>query len=360
MCTKAVYLSNILINNSKTSVKNTLYESKRSLTTKLIYNNYGNPSDVVNKVTENTPEPGKNEVLIEMLAAPINPVDINLIQGKYPIKKPLPAVAGYEGTGRIIKLGEKVETFQVGDHVIPVEYNLGTWRSHLLVHQNVLKKLPRDLPPAVASILMVNPLTVYRMLKDFVTLQLGDTVIQNGSNSSCGQLVIQLCKFWGFKTINIVRSRENIDELKHELKKLGANYVLTEEELRSTDLFKSGEIKKPNLGLNCIGGKSSSELLRKLDYSGTLVTYGGMSTQPVTIPVSALIFKNIKFVGFNVNRWNANCSKEERDRTLDELISMFLNGQLTSPAYTSIHLDNFKEALHVGFSNKKYIFEIKK
>lgn len=62
--------------------------------------------------------------------------------------------------------------------------------------------------------LNVNPCTAYRMLKDFVNLKSGDTVIQNGANSAVGQFVIQLCKIFGYKSINIVRDRTDIDCLK--------------------------------------------------------------------------------------------------------------------------------------------------
>lgn len=79
---------------------------------------------------------------------------------------------------------------------------------------------------------MVNPSTAYRMLKDFVTLTPGDVVIQNGANSAVGRAVIQIAKIMDVTTVNVVRSRENIAELKQELQGLGADYVWTEEELR--------------------------------------------------------------------------------------------------------------------------------
>lgn len=70
------------------------------------------------------------------------------------------------------------------------------------------------------------------MLKDFVNLQPGDAVIQNGGNSACGQNVIQLCRIFNYTSISIVRSRPDIEQLKSYLKSLGANYVFTEEEIR--------------------------------------------------------------------------------------------------------------------------------
>jgi mitochondrial enoyl-[acyl-carrier protein] reductase / trans-2-enoyl-CoA reductase len=83
-----------------------------------------------------------------------------------------------------------------------------------------------------AATMSVNPCTAYRMLKDFVPLKSGDVVIQNGANSAVGQCVIQMCRAEGIKSVNIVRNRPDVDQLKRELQDLGADFVLTEEELR--------------------------------------------------------------------------------------------------------------------------------
>lgn len=73
------------------------------------------------------------------------------------------------------------------------------------------------------------------MLHDFVFLNKGDVIIQNGANSACGQNVIQLARIFGYQTVNIIRNRSepDLENLKNHLKSLGARYVLTEEELRS-------------------------------------------------------------------------------------------------------------------------------
>lgn len=106
---------------------------------------------------------------------------------------------------------------------------------------------------------------------------LGDVIIQNGANSAVGQYVIQLCSAWDIQSVNIIRDRPNVENLKEYLKSLGADYVLTEKELRSTELFKSKKLDKPQLALNCVGGEIATEMLRHLDKGGYFVTYGGMS-----------------------------------------------------------------------------------
>lgn len=106
---------------------------------------------------------------------------------------------------------------------------------------------------ACAAMIGVNPPTAFRMLKDFEFLKPGDLVVQNGGNSAVGQMVIQLCREFRLKSISVVRDRENITELKQQLKSLGDNNttVLTDEEFRNTKGIYA------QLALNCVGGKVS-------------------------------------------------------------------------------------------------------
>lgn len=75
---------------------------------------------------------------------------------------------------------------------------------------------------------------------------------------------------------------------------LGADVVLTEEEVRKTQLFKTNKLPAPKLALNGICGQSAVEVMRHLAHSGVMVTYGAMSREPLTVPASALIFKVIE------------------------------------------------------------------
>lgn len=335
----------------------------RRFASKLVYSEYGDPIKVIHKEKEDVLEPETKQVLIKMLAAPVNPADINTIQGKYPSKPPLPAVPGNEGVGVIEKVGPEVEGLCEGDHVVPLTNNLGTWRTHLVLPTNNILKVPKNLGLVEAATLTVNPCTAYRMLRDFIPLKPGDTVIQNGANSACGQNVIQICRSWGVRTVNVVRSRPDIEKLKSYLMDLGATHVLTEEEVRSTDIFKAGKVDKPKLALNCVGGKSALEIMRYLQNGCPIVTYGGMSREPVTVPTSALIFKDIKVRGFWMTRWSKEKSDSvERIEMFEELISMMTNNDLRGPVYEMIKFDNYTEALMntmtvKGMIGKKFILD---
>lgn len=175
-----------------------------------------------------------NDVLIKLLASPINPADINMIEGKYAILPPsLPATFGNEGVFQVIDHRASDDQVKPGDWVLPKKLEWGKWRSYGIVSINDLIKVPSDIAVESAATLSVNPCTAYRLLKDFVTLEKGDTVIQNGGNSSVGQIVIQLGKLWNINVVNIVRNREQgMQELVDYLKSLGAEHIYVEEDLR--------------------------------------------------------------------------------------------------------------------------------
>ena len=302
-----------------------------------------------------------DQVLIKMLAAPINPADINTIEGKYPIKPPLPAVPGSEGVGQVIGKGANVKNIEEGDHVIILKQSTGTWQTHMQMESRYVKKVPKQLDIIQAATLKVNPCTAYVMLKKFCDLQPRDTVIQNGANSICGQFVIQLCKNWGFKTINIIRDRPNVHELIDELKSLGADVVVTEEELRTSEQLKT--LPKPRLALNCVGGKNALEMARKLDDGGIIVTYGGMSRAPVPMPASFL-FKDLKFLHFWLTKWSeSDDHREAQNAMLDDLIQMVLSKKIRTPSnFCFVDFNNFQEALEQlsnisGKIGKKFVLK---
>ncbi|KAL1965435.1 hypothetical protein VTN77DRAFT_5691 [Rasamsonia byssochlamydoides] len=293
----------------------------------LVYSQYGEPKDVLSLHNHSIAAPYGTQVNIRLLAAPLNPADMNQIQGVYPAKPPfettlgtpkLSAVAGNEGAFEVISTGSEVKSLSKGDWVIMKRTGQGTWRTHAQMDESQLIKVEdkTGLTPLQVGTVSVNPVTAYRMIKDFCDwdwLRSGEEwLIQNGANSGVGRAAIQLAREWGIKTLNVIRERSNPEEteaLKKDLLDLGATAVVTESELLSAD-FKNivheltNKGKEPiRLGLNCVGGKSATALAKTLAPGSHLVTYGAMSKQPVSLPSGLLIFKNIVFDGFWVSQW---------------------------------------------------------
>ncbi|XP_060114492.1 enoyl-[acyl-carrier-protein] reductase, mitochondrial [Heteronotia binoei] len=314
----------------------------------LVYEKHGEPDRVLQLKDVSLPELGASGVHVRMLAAPINPSDINMIQGSYAVLPDFPAVGGNEGVGEVVQVGSNVTSLKPGDLVIPADAGLGTWRTEAVFEVEKLLKIPPDIPLMSAATLGVNPCTALRMLSDFVTLKPGDSVIQNAANSGAGQAVIQIAAAKGIKTINVVRDRPNFQELSDRLKSLGADCVITEEALRKPemkDLFQ--KIPKPLLALDAVGGKNATEMLRHLQHKGTMVTYGGMSKQPVMIPVSVLIFKDVRLRGFWMTQWKKDNAqnKEKLSGMIADLCALIRKGQLAAPACQEVPLPDYQIAL---------------
>src|SRR5476651_636774 len=190
-----------------------------------IYETHGNPAEVLRIVDQPWPKPAPEEVIVKMAAAPINPADLNSIEGKYPVRPPLPATPGMEGAGIVVERGSAVRNLAVGTQVI-LPHGLGTWREAGAVAAEKLVSVPAGIEPIQAAMLKVNPITAWRMLHDFVSLPPGDWLIQNAANSAAGRAVIQISRELGWKTVNIVRRPELVAELQAE----GSDVVLVDGE----------------------------------------------------------------------------------------------------------------------------------
>lgn len=259
-----------------------------------------------------------------------------------------------------------MKSLKPGDLIVPYSTGLGTWRSHAVFKEDDVMKVPTNIPLPEAATITVNPCTAYRMLKDFVNLKEGDTVIQNGANSACGQNVFQICKALNVKSVGIIRDRPDADKLVSYLKSLGASEVLTEEQCRSTKLFKSNQLPKPKLALNCVGGKNALEMSKHLDHYGIMVTYGGMSREPVLVPTSSLIFKDIQFRGFWMTRWKEQKGRsDEAQQMFNDLIKMIENSQLKAPNHELVPFANYQSAIEnalnmQGFAGAKLMLDFRK
>jgi trans-2-enoyl-CoA reductase len=325
------------------------YEQAKALT----FQKYGEPKDILSLHGHSISPAHSNLLTLRFLASPINPADINQLQGVYPSKptfttslgtaEPI-AVGGNEGVAEVISAGDKVKGFQRGDWVIQKVPGFGTWRTHAQTTENGLLKIENTdgITPVQAGTVSVNPCTAYCMLKNFSDMQAGDWFIQNGANSGVGRAAIQLGKLWGYKSINVVRDRgEGLDALKQELKDLGADVVITDSELQSSEMkdkvatWTNGGREKIKLGLNCVGGKPVGAMAKQLSSEAHLVTYGAMSKQPVTLPTGLLIFKNIHFDGFWVSKWSER-NPEEKKIMVHDVLDLYRQGKFKDTPYDEV------------------------
>jgi trans-2-enoyl-CoA reductase len=323
--------------------------------TAAVYETHGNPADVLRIESRPWPTPVQGEAVVKLQAAPINPADLNQIEGKYPIRAELPATPGFEGAGVVVDLGGNGTNLTAGALVI-LPHNVGTWRDAVAVKADELVAVPAGIEPVHAAMLKINPMTAWRLLHDYVDLQRGDWLIQNAANSAAGQAVIQIAHELGYKTVNVVRRTELIDELRE----LGGDVLLLDDENLRQQVKSETNGAPIRLGLNAVGGDSALRLANCLAPESTLVTYGAMSLQPLKIPNGLLIFKDLRFRGIWINKWYDNATKQERMQAFRSLFEMARRGLLKTKVEKAYPLMEAKAAVTRAAQGKrsgKIIFE---
>ncbi|KAI9064131.1 NAD(P)-binding protein [Trametes sanguinea] len=298
----------------------------------VVFTANGNPAEVLRVQSYDPPSSlSPDSVQVRFRLSPINPSDINVVQGVYPatpMKMQLGGedvnVGGNEGVAEIVEVGSEVTGLKKGDWVISAKPQVGTWSSFRTLRAEDVIKLPAGgLSEVNAATITVNPPTAYNMLHEFVHLKEGDWVLQNGANSAVGQAVIQIAARKGIKTINFVRNRPDLDHLMNKLAQLGATQVFTYDALSDKSLaqhVKQWTSKSPiRLMLNCVSGPDTTAMTRLLGDNAHIVSYGAMSKKPLSLPTSLFIFKNLCAQGFWQSRWYQQHSRQERENLMKTL-----------------------------------------
>jgi NADPH:quinone reductase-like Zn-dependent oxidoreductase len=307
---------------------------------------FGDPVEGLEFVDIQEPAaPGPGQALIGVEFSPIDLSDLLVVSGAYPFRPNLPSVIGNEGVGRILAVGPGVENVAVGDRVLTPLYGLA-WAERIVVPAEGLFALPADVDPQQLAMLTINPPTAGLLLSEFVDLAPGDWVVQNAANSGVGRAVIAFAKACGFKTINLVRRPELIDELKA----LGGDLVIMDGP-EGLELVKATlGTAAPRLALDGVGGSSAAVLIDLLGHDGTLVAYAALGKAPITISAMALIFKRISVRGFFL-------SDPEHAAKIQPLVAeaaeLLRSGRLHAPVAATYPLSAIKDAVaHVQRGGK--------
>jgi trans-2-enoyl-CoA reductase len=248
-------------------------KGKRLFATAATHRVFGVPQDILKVETVNDITKIKeDEVAMKFLASPINPSDLNMVEGVYGIKPALPAVGGNEGVAVVTSIGSNVKKISVGDWVIPFKAGFGCWRTEAVGTEDNLIKIGNDIPAAYAATLAINPSTAYRLLRDFEILKPGDVIMQNGANSMVGLAVIQMAKLMGIRTINVIRSdRPETENILRLLGNLGGDVNVTDDQVNTYSFNEIlADLPPCKLAFNCIGGETATEMIRCLSPGSTI------------------------------------------------------------------------------------------
>jgi NADPH:quinone reductase-like Zn-dependent oxidoreductase len=307
---------------------------------------HGEPRDVL-RFVEHAPEaPGPGEVVIRMEAAAMHIADVRTVQGALGLAKPLPRAPGYEGVGRVARVGAGVTRWRVGDRAFP-PIGSGTFREEVRVAADAALPAPEG-DAAQLAFLTVNPPTAWCLLEDFVPLAAGDWVVQNCANSNVGRYLAVLARLRGVRTVNVVRRPDSVDELRA----LGGDVVLVDGPDLAARVRAVTGGAAIRLGIDAVAGAGTQRIAECLADGGRVVCYGAMSQQPCALDFYFLLFRDVSLCGFSTTRQMATRAPEAQRALYARLAGLVADGTLEAriaAEYDLAHgVEAFEHALRVG------------
>ena len=255
------------------------------------------------------PEPRSGEVLIRVVAAPINPSDYGEWYRSSPSKYPL--TMGKEGCGIIVKSGGGLATyrFSVGAKVgfIGLKGRQGSYSEYVTIAATGCFPMPDGVPIEDCASFFVNPYTAIGIIDTAKNKEGNSAFVHTAAASQLGQMIVKLAPEENVTVINVVRRKEQAEMLK----KIGADHiVITGSSTDDTDIAKwKEELRKKieEFGATCafdaVSGRMTGDLLDCMPTKGTVFTYGGLAGKAGNINPSDLIYREKKLKGFFLTSW---------------------------------------------------------
>jgi NADPH:quinone reductase-like Zn-dependent oxidoreductase len=262
------------------------------------YIKYGLPSDVVHVEDVERPVPKDNEVLIEVRADSVNPLDGALMKGRpymarilTGLRKPKITRLGVDAAGQVEAVGRNVTQFKRGDEVFgscirdPLESGVRVWdcqgafAEYVCAPESTLAMKPDCVTFEQAASAPVPAFTALQGLRDKGHIQAGQKVLINGAAGGVGTFAVQIAKSFGAGVTGVCSTR-NVEMVRS----LGADHVID----YTREDFTQGE-QRYDLLFDCVGNHSLSASIRVLNPKGILIMVGERTGRGMTGLVARLI-----------------------------------------------------------------------
>lgn len=318
----------------------------------LIFRQTGEPKNVLELAEISTPPLAAGEALVRVLLTPINASDLHMVRGRYGRQPELPASPGIEAVGIVEALGSGAQGPTVGTRVIFID-TWNTWREQIVCPAEKLVPVPDGLDDAAAAASYINPLTAWALTLSTHKLKEGDWLLQTAAASSVGKFVLQLARQFRFKTINVIRRREQESIIRN----LGGDEVIctADGDLRGR-LQELTEGKGVERAIDCVAGDVGAEIARNLAPAGTMLVYGALSSHRQTDPAKflmpifapRLIYSTATVRGWWLPRWVPSQPLAEVRAATSDLLTLLSKGVLTPPVSVRYPVKDFQEAVRLA------------
>jgi len=226
--------------------------------------------DVMQPIDINVGSPGPQEVLISQSVIGVNFVDTYFRSGLYPVAT-LPAVLGFEGSGRVVEIGKAVSHLRLGDRVAYTGGPIGAYAESRLLPESRLVKIPDALSFEVAGSSMLRGLTAHMLLHKVHATKRGDWILVHAAAGGLGQIVVRWAKRLGANVIGTVGSVGKVALARTA----GADFVLLHTDGNwAEETVHLSDGKGVHLAIDGIGGTMLNQSLRVVRPFGTVASLG--------------------------------------------------------------------------------------
>ena len=295
------------------------------------------------------PEPGGNQVLIEVKAAGINFAELELTRGRYPALKPLPYILGFEAAGIISEVGSQVKSLKVGDAITTI-VSSGGYAEYATADANFAIPVPAGISFAEASTIPIQGLSAYALLKYAAKPQGHETVLIQAAAGGVGLFLVQLAKIMGAKqVIALASAKEKLDLVKS----LGADVAINYSDNSWPDQVREATGGKGvDVVLEAASGQVGDESFKLIAPFGRVVFFGAKNIHDTisSEKIQQLIYKNQSLIGFNI----PTLRPEQIGECVPELLSLIARGRVKLFANTAFPLAEVKKAFE-ALSNRHTI-----
>jgi NADPH:quinone reductase len=279
------------------------------------------------------PQPAKDEAVIRVLYAGLNPADRYLAEGQYPARPTFPHILGRDGIGVVESLGKGTSDFKVGDKVALVRSEIGvnragTFAERVAVPVESLIRPPVDWTDEESAGATLVYLTAYQAIKQWTDLPGKAVVLISGASGGVGVAAVHLAKAFGHTVIGLSRNPEKSERLRQ----LGADAVFdpndTQLRRRVKEFLKD---RRVDLAIDNIGGQLFSQMIDVLGENGRVSCVGRLAGPVPQFNTATLFFRRIQIRGVTISAYTA----AESRRHWDEIVKI-LNRTGARPIVDSV------------------------
>lgn len=278
---------------------------------------FGNPHEVLRIENKTITPPQGQEILVRMLARPINPSDLIPIWGKYAHRITLPTVPGYEGVGIVEDVGPLISSKLIGQRVLPLRGE-GTWQEMVKTQADFAVAIPSTMDHFTAAQMYINPITAFVTCTEVLKLQSNDVLVVNACGSAIGHIYAQFAELLGFQLIAVTRSHQHTDELQ----RLGARFVIDTSKMPLHETIMAlTNGRGADAAIDSIGGEAGNQLAYCVKPGGKFLAIGLLSGIQVNW-TNIVREAKVQAMMFHLRHWQRQTPIEKWQQTMQQLVNM--------------------------------------